>query len=41
MIALCLGRRDEIANLEWRTREDHALKTNFDVMRCRLKRSGQ
>jgi 5-methylcytosine-specific restriction endonuclease McrA len=28
VIALCSGGRDEIANLEWRTREDHALKTS-------------
>lgn len=39
VIALCSGRRDEVANLEWRTRADHALKTKFDTMRCRLKRA--
>jgi hypothetical protein len=41
VIALCSGGRDEVANLEWRTREDHALKTKFDTMRCRQKRSAQ
>ena len=39
IIALCSGGRDEVANLEWRTREDHALKTKFDTMHCRLKRT--
>jgi len=39
IIALCSGGRDEVANLEWRTKEDHSLKTKFDVMQCRLKRT--
>jgi hypothetical protein len=29
-------RRRSPENIEWRTREGHALKTKFDVMRCRL-----
>jgi hypothetical protein len=38
-IALCAGGADHLSNMEWRTREDHALKTKFDVMQCRLKRT--
>jgi hypothetical protein len=38
IVALRAGGRDEVANLERRTREDHALETTFDMVRCRLKR---
>jgi hypothetical protein len=39
IIALCRGGPDSVANLEWRTVEDHALKTKFDTMRCRTNRA--
>ena len=39
VIALCAGGADHPSNMEWRTREDHALKTKFDTMHCRLKRT--
>jgi len=37
--SLCSGGRDEVANHEWRTRDDHALKTKFDIVQCLLKRT--
>jgi hypothetical protein len=39
VIALCAGGADHPSNMEWRTRDDHALKTKFDTMQCRLKRT--
>jgi len=39
VIALCAGGADHHSNMEWRTREDRALKTKFDTMQCRLKRT--
>jgi hypothetical protein len=39
VVALCAGGADHPSNMEWRTVEDHALKTKFDVMQCRLKRT--
>jgi hypothetical protein len=39
IIELCVGGADHPNNMEWRTREDHALKTKFDVMQCRPKRT--
>ena len=39
VIALCSGGADHPSNMDWRTREDHALKTKFDTMQCRLKRT--
>jgi hypothetical protein len=37
-IALCSGGADAVDNLVWRTREQHAIKTLFDIERCRLSR---
>jgi hypothetical protein len=39
VIALCAGGADHASNMEWRTREDHMLKTKFDTTTCRLKRT--
>lgn len=39
VVALCRGGPDAISNMAWRTVDDHALKTKFDVMTCRLGRS--
>lgn len=33
--ALCAGGRDELANLQWLSHRDHALKTKRDVAACR------
>jgi hypothetical protein len=41
VIALCSGGRDEVANLEWRRKEDHTIKTKFDTMRCQLNRGAE
>ena len=39
VIALCVGSIDHPSNMEWPPREDHALKTKFDMMKCQIRRS--
>jgi len=39
LVANVAGGAGHPGNMEWRTREDHALKTKFDTMQCRLKRA--
>ena len=39
LVANVAGGAGHPGNMEWRTREDHTLKTKFDTMQCQLKRT--
>jgi len=39
LVANVAGGTDHPGNMEWHPREDHALKTKFDAMQCRMKRT--
>lgn len=38
---LCAGGRDAVENYQWLTKEQHALKTKIDVLRCAVLRKNR